>query len=75
MIRVPNNKIIASLAFRQIKSSWAKNIFSVLAVILTTMLIMSVLTIGNTLIKAGRSTQMKNSGQKAEVSFQYLLEK
>lgn len=74
MIRVPNNKIIASLAFRQIKSSWAKNIFSVLAVILTTMLIMSVLTIGNTLIKASKSTQMKNSGQKAEVSFQYLLE-
>ena len=52
MLKVPNNKTIFSLALRQLKSSWLKNIFSVAAIILTTMLIMTILTIGNTLMEA-----------------------
>ena len=73
MLKVPNNKTIFSLALRQLKSSWLKNIFSVAAIILTTMLIMTILTIGNTLMEAGKAAQMKDTGQKSEVSFQCLL--
>ena len=73
MLKVPNNKTIFSLALRQLKSSWLKNIFSVAAIILTTMLIMTILTIGNTLMEAGKAAQMKDNGQKSEVSFQCLL--
>lgn len=74
MIKVPNNKVISSLSIRHLKHTWIRNIFSILAVILTTLLIMTVLTIGNTLMKASRTTKMNTTGQKAEISFQYLLE-
>ena len=74
MIKVPNNKTIAFLAVRQLRFSWLKNFFSVMAVALTTMLIMIVMTVGHTFVKSGASAQKKNIGQKADVSFQYLLE-
>lgn len=74
MIKIPNNRVILSLSIRHMKRTWIRNIFSVIAVILTTLLIMTVLTVGNTLINAGESTKMNSIGQKAEVSFQYLDE-
>ncbi len=74
MIKVPNNRVILSLSARHMKRTWVRNIFSIIAVILTTLLIMIVLIIGNIFINAGKSTKMNSIGQKAEVSFQYLVD-
>jgi len=71
---VPNKRKINTLAFRMIKTMKSRSFFSVVAVMLTGILIMMVLTMGVGMINAGRLTQMKSSGQKAEISFQYLLD-
>lgn len=72
-MNVPNKGTINALAFRQIKTGKARNIFAIAAVVLTSVLIMAVLTMGIGLMDASRLTNMKLSGQKAEISFQYLL--
>jgi putative ABC transport system permease protein len=74
MINVPNKPIINTLAFRQIKTRKARNLFAIAAIVLTSILVMVVLTMGVGLMDAGRLTLMKSSGQKAEISFQYLME-
>ncbi|MDR0918385.1 MAG: ABC transporter permease, partial [Oscillospiraceae bacterium] len=73
-MNVPNKRKINSIAFRLIKTKKSRNIFSVFAVILTSILIMVVLTMSVGLSNASRITKMKSSGQKAEISFQYLTE-
>lgn len=74
MIKVPNKPIINVLSFRLIKTNKARNFFAIAAIVLTSILVMVVLTMGVGLMDASRLTLMKSSGQKAEISFQYLME-
>lgn len=73
-MNVPNNRKINSLAVRLIKSSKARSFASVFAVIMTTILVVTVITMGCGIIDASRVTQMRSIGQNADVSFQYLTE-
>ena len=72
MIRAANGKTIRALAFRQIKAEKSRNIFPTLAIVLTSVLVMTVLSMGAGLTDANRQTLMRASGQKSEISFQYL---
>jgi putative ABC transport system permease protein len=73
-MNVPNKQKINSIAFRMIKTKKSRNFFSIFAVMLTSILIMPVLTMGSGLVEASRVTQMKSSGQNSEIAFQYLTE-
>lgn len=73
-MNVPNNRKINSLAIRLIKSSKARSFASICAVIMTTILVVTVITMGCGIIDSSKITQMRSIGQNADVSFQYLLE-
>jgi putative ABC transport system permease protein len=72
MIAVVNRKTIRVLVFRQIKTAQSRNIFAVLAIVLTSVLVTALITIGFNLAEANKQMMMSSSGQKAEISFQYL---
>ncbi|MDR1540662.1 MAG: ABC transporter permease [Clostridiales bacterium] len=74
MINVANKRIIRTLAFRQIKAGETRNLFAIAAIVLTSVLITAVVTLGFNLMDANMQMMMKQSGQTAEVSFQYLAE-
>ncbi|GHU79563.1 efflux ABC transporter permease [Clostridia bacterium] len=74
MINVANKRTIRTLAFRQIKAGKARNFFAIAAIMLTSVLVTAVLSMGAGLMDANRQMLMKSSGQKSEVSVQYLTE-
>ena len=74
MFNVSNKKTINDLAFRQIKADKTRNIFAITAIVLTSVLITTVLTMGISLMDANRQTLMRTNAQRAEISFQYLTE-
>ncbi len=68
-----NNKaIINKLANRSIKSSSMRNIFAILAIILTTVLFTTVFTIGISMIKSIEYSTMRQVGGSAHGGFKYL---
>ncbi|MDR1061026.1 MAG: ABC transporter permease [Clostridiales bacterium] len=71
-ITVANKRTVNALALRQIRAGKARNLFAVAAVALTSALVTAVLAMGAGLMDANRYMMMRSSGQKSEVSFEYL---
>lgn len=67
-----NRKIVITLGLRQFKTGKSRNIFAVIAISLTTILIAAVLTIGISLIDGQKLMMLRIAGRSSEVYFQYL---
>ncbi|MDR2163239.1 MAG: ABC transporter permease [Clostridiales Family XIII bacterium] len=71
-MNVPNRKTIFMLALRQIKTGKSRNLFAIAAIVMTSVLVTAVVTMGLGLMDAGRQMMMKTSGDSSEISIQYL---
>lgn len=75
MFHNDNYSVINRLVRKSIKANKIRNTFAVIAIILTTVLITAVFTIGISLSDGMRLMKINASGRSTEVDFQYLTEK
>lgn len=72
MIATNNRKPIARIAGRSLKTNRARNLIVVSAIVLTTLLITSVFTMGFSINESMQRTKMKTAGSDFHGSFKYL---
>ncbi|GCD13216.1 FtsX-like permease family protein [Clostridium tagluense] len=72
MFKNNNRKISSKLAKRSFKANRTRNIFALLAIVLTTVLFTAVFTIGMSLIESMENATMRQVGTKAHGGFKYL---
>ncbi|MFT5871523.1 MAG: putative ABC transport system permease protein [Clostridium sp.] len=72
MFKNNNRKISSKLAKRNFKANRTRNIFALLAIVLTTILFTAVFTIGMSLIDSTQNATMRQVGTKAHGGFKYL---
>lgn len=72
MMKVANQKTVRNLALRQIRTGKSRNVFAVIAIILITVLITAVSTIGISLMDGQKQMMIQMMGRSTEVYFQYL---
>ncbi|MGF7056791.1 ABC transporter permease [Brassicibacter mesophilus] len=72
MIKNNNSKVTSKLAKRSFNANKTRNIFALLAIVLTTILFTSVFTIGASIIDSTQAATMRMVGSKAHGGFKYL---
>lgn len=72
MLNVDNRKTIQNLAIKSFQSNKLRNVFAVIAIVLTTVLFTSLFTIGSSLVKSMQESTMRQVGGSAHGSFKYL---
>ena len=75
MRRVKNRRIIRLLSLRLLKARKWKNLIAILAILLTTGMFTSVLTIGASMIQLSQESAMRQVGGSAMAGLKYLLPK
>lgn len=71
-MKVKNKAIIQKLSHRMLDAKKKKNIISILAIVLTTVLFTAVFTIGGSMIKSTRESTMLQVGMSAHAGFERL---
>ncbi|MEW9094891.1 MAG: FtsX-like permease family protein [Clostridiaceae bacterium] len=74
MFQNNNSKTTKKLAHRTLKANKSRNVFAILAIVLTTLLFTSVFTVGTNLLKSMEIATMKQVGSSAHGSFKGLTE-
>lgn len=74
MRRVKNQKIVRKIADRTRKAGKNRNVISVLAIALTTVLFTSVFTIGGSLMKKQQEETMRQVGGSSHAGYKYLTQ-
>lgn len=72
MIETRNKKSILSLSLKSLKANKIRNIFAIIAIVLTTILFTSVSTIGMSIIKSLEQSGMRKVGGYSHGSFKFL---
>lgn len=72
MIETRNKKSILSLSLKSLKANKIRNIFAIIAIVLTTILFTSVATIGMSMIKSVEQSSMRKVGSYAHGNFKFL---
>lgn len=72
MRRVKNRAVIRQLATRIRRGNKGKNLVAILAIVLTTMMITSVFTIGGSLLKKTQEETMRQVGGSSHAGYKYL---
>ncbi|HAG42753.1 MAG TPA: ABC transporter permease, partial [Clostridium sp.] len=67
-----NKKILNKIAMRSFRASKLRNLFTILAIVLTTVLITSVFTMGISLIESFKQSELKRYGHYAHGNFKLL---
>lgn len=74
MLKVNNKKAINNLSNKSFKASKTRNVISVIAIALTTILFTSLFTIGLGMVESFQQQTMRQAGSDAHIAFKYLTE-
>lgn len=72
MRRVANRKIIRLLSYRTMKDKRWKNLIAILAIVLTTLLFMTLFTVGGSMMNSMQEATMRQVGTSAHGGYKYL---
>lgn len=72
MIKVKNRKVISKLSRKSMKANRGRNLLAIAAIVLTTMLFTTLLSIAGTLVKSMEQQNFRQVGGDAHGSFKYL---
>lgn len=74
MMKVKNKKSISKLSKKSFKANKLRNIFAIIAIILTTMMFTSVFTIGLSMMKSMEQSTMKKVGVSSHITFKNITD-